>query len=167
MKTILLLIVLAGAGWWYFVGSRTINEGQVTGFYQAQQAATLERKPEVLCALLADDFSATGSIALAGSSRNESVTRQQLCDGYVDMYAAWEKLGSAMGGEVQLDSHYDIHAIEIAPDKKSATVDISMSLDVAGNLTNMRSRSTETLVRRNGKVLLLRSEGTASVGAGE
>jgi len=67
MKTILLLIVLAGAGWWYFVGSRTINEGQVTGFYQAQQAATLERKPEVLCSLLADDFSATGSIALAGS----------------------------------------------------------------------------------------------------
>jgi hypothetical protein len=167
MKAILLLIVLAGTGWWYFVGSRTISEGQVTGFYQAQQAATLERKPDVLCALLADDFSSSGSVALAGHSRSESVTKPQLCESYVDMYAAWDKLGAAMGGEVQLDSHYDIHSIGIAPDRKSATVDISMSLDVAGNLTNLRSRSTETLVRRNGKVLLLRSEGSASVGPGE
>ena len=43
-------------------------------------------------------------------------------------------------------------------------VDVSSSLDVAGSIMNIRARSTDTLVRRNGKVLLLRSQGTGSVG---
>jgi hypothetical protein len=31
---------------------------------------------------------------------------------------------------------------------------------------NIRGRSTDTLIRRNGKTLLLRSEGTGSIGSG-
>ena len=34
MKKFLLLAILAGAGWWYFIGSRTITEAQVERFYQ-------------------------------------------------------------------------------------------------------------------------------------
>ena len=166
MKKVLLITILAGAAWWYFAGGLSISEAQVNDFYRTTEVATLERKPGDLCNLLAEDFSSTGSVALGGQSRTESQSKSQTCEGYAAMYAAWEKLGEKMGGTLQLDSKYEIHSIAISPDKKTAKVDISSSLDVAGTLTNIRSRSTDTLVRRSGKVLLLRSEGTASVSAG-
>jgi hypothetical protein len=71
-----------------------------------------------------------------------------------------------MGGMLQLDSSYKINSIEIQPDGKSALVDYTSSLDVAGTIMNIRSRSTDTLIRRNGKVLMLRSDGTGSVSSG-
>jgi len=166
MKKLLFIAILAGAAWWYFVGGRSITEAQVNDFYRATEAATLARKPDDLCNLLAEDFTSSGTVALGGQRRAQSQSKSQVCEGYVALYEAWDKLGEKMGGTLQLDSTYEIHSIEVAPDKKTAKVDISSSLDVAGSLTNIRSRSTDTLVRRGGKVLLLRSEGTASVGAG-
>eukprot|EP01038_Epipyxis_sp_PR26KG_P003899 gene3899-5589_t len=150
MKKLLLVAFVAAAGWWYFIGGRTLSEAQVIDFYRDVEKATLERKPGDLCNLLADDFSATGAVALAGVSKTESQTRSETCDGYRALYAAWDQLGEKMGGTLQLDSKYEIHSIALSADKKSATVDISSSLDVAGTITNIRARSTETLVRRNG-----------------
>jgi hypothetical protein len=71
-----------------------------------------------------------------------------------------------MGGMLQLDSSYKINSVAIQPDSKSATVDFSSSLDVAGTIMNIRSRSTDTLIRRNGKVLMLRTEGKGRIFSG-
>jgi len=166
MKKLLFIAIAAAAAWWYFIAGKTLTEEQATDFYRAVEKATLDRKPEDLCNLLAEDFSGTGNVALGGTSKTESQTKEQTCEGYRDLYAAWEKLGEKMGGTLQLDSNYEIHSITLSADKKTAKVDISSSLDVAGTLTNIKARSTDTLVKRNGKVLLLRSEGSAQVGAG-
>lgn len=168
MKKILLIVLAAGAAWWYFVGGRRISEDQVNAFYRDLEVATLQRKPDDLCALLAPEFQSSGSVNLAGQrqANAQDQDKDQTCGAYRDLYASWEKLGEKMGGTLQLDSSYTIHSVTLSPDRKSATVDISTSLDVAGTLMNIRSRSTDTLVRRNGRVLLLRSEGTGSVGSG-
>lgn len=166
MKKVLLAVVLAAAGWWYFIGGRTLTEDQVRTFYAEQERVTLERDPKALCALLAADFQTTGAVAVGGRTTHTSQNRQQVCDAYVSLYATFDKLGEKMGGILQLDSKYEIHDIALASNKKTATVDISTSLDVAGTIMNIRSRSTDTLIRRNGKVLMLRSEGTGSVRSG-
>lgn len=166
MKKFLLVVLVAGAAWWHFVGSRTLSEDQVTAFYRDVEIATLKRKPEDICALLAPDFQSTGTVTMAGQRQTSTLDKAQACDSYRELYAAWEKLGEKMGGTLQLDSNYTIHSMTLAPGNKTATVDISGSLDVAGSIMNMRSRSTDTLVRRNGKVLLLHSEGGGSIGSG-
>lgn len=166
MKKVLLVgLVLAGA-WWYFVSGRQLNEERVRTFYEHMERAQLSREPQAICALFANDFESSGAVSMGGRTQQSTANRAQTCDSYVALYDNFEKLGEKMGGILQLDSWYEIHSIEISSDKKAATVDISTKLDVAGTIMNIRSRSTDTLIRRNGKVLMLRSEGKGSVRSG-
>lgn len=166
MKKLIVLAILGGAGWWYFIGGRTLAEEHVNGFYRELEAATLSRNPEAICALLADDFQTTGTVEIGGRRGTSTQNKAQACAAYVAMYENFEKLGDKMGGLLQLDSNYKINSIAIQPDGKSAIVDFSSSLDVAGTLMNIRSRSTDTLIRRNGKVLMLHSDGKGSIRSG-
>lgn len=166
MKKFILLALLGGAGWWYFIGGRTITEEHVTRFYQELEAATLSRNPEALCALLAEDFQSTGTVEIGGRRGTSTQDKAQSCQAYTAMYETFEQLGNRMGGIVQLDSNYKINSIAIQSGGKSALVDFSSSLDVAGTIMNARSRSTDTLIRRNGKVFMLRSEGKGSIRSG-
>lgn len=166
MRKFLLIAMLIGAGWWYFIGGRTITEGHVVRFYQDLQAATLGRNPEAICALLADDFQSDETTEVGGRQETSTHDKEQTCAAYDELYETFEKLGNSMGGMVQLDSGYTINDIEIQPDGKSAIVDYSFSLDVAGSIMNIRSRSTDTLIRRNGRVLMLYSEGESTISAG-
>lgn len=163
MKKLILLALVVFGSWWYFIGGRSLSEAAVRTFYQEQEHATLTRDPEALCALLDADFSTAGITAVGGRGRHDSANKTQTCENYRSMYKTFDTVGEKMGGMLQLDYSYDIHSIEIATDKKSATVDVSYSLDVAGSIMNIRSRATETLVRRNGKTLMVRSEGRARV----
>jgi hypothetical protein len=165
MKKIVLFVLAAAGAWWYFVGSRTLSEESVLSFYQQQEAATLSRDPEKLCALLDEAFQAK-VIAVPGSTRGGEANRAQTCDGYRAMYQGFEALGDKMGGILQLDYNFTLHKIELAPDKKSATVDVSYSLDVAGSIMHIRTRSTETIIQKLGKPLMIRSEGTSGLTSG-
>jgi len=165
-KYILLIAILAAAGWWYFVGGRRISEDHVARFYQEIEAATLSRNPDALCTLLSDDFQTSGTVEIGGQTRTSTQNKTQTCRAYAAMYENFEKLGDKMGGMLQLDSSYKINSIEIQPGRKSAIVDFSSSLDVGGTIMNIHSRSMDTLIRRNGKTLMLRSEGTGSIRSG-
>ena len=166
MKGWVLVLLAAGAAWWYFVGGRQLSEEQVRAFYRDMEIATLNRQPDDLCALLAPDFQSAGTFEVGQQRRSQVQDKAQACEAYRDLYDRWDKLGEKMGGTLQLDANHAIHSVTISADKKSATVDISHSLDVAGSIMNMRSHTTDTLIRRQGRVLLLRSEGTGSVGGG-
>jgi hypothetical protein len=166
VKKLLLVVFIAAVAWWYFIGGRNLSEANVRDFYRALEAATLARKPEDICSLFADDFKSTGTIAVGAQSRTDSQDKEETCESYRKLYQSWEQLGEKMGGILQLDSNYEIHSIDIASDHKSATVDVSNTLDVAGSIMNIKGRSTDTLIRRNGKVLMLHSDGSGSVGGG-
>jgi len=167
LKLGLLALICAAGGWWFLVGGKQISEEQVHQFYADYEAATLSRNPEKLCAFLAEDFKSSAQISLGGHANVEGEgSKAETCDGMKELYTTFETLGEKMGGILQLDSSYEIHSIKIAADKKSAEVEISSSLDVAGSIMNIKSKTTDTLIRRNGKVLLLRSEGQGSIGAG-
>jgi hypothetical protein len=166
MRKFVLLAILAGASWWYFIGGRTITEAHVQRFYQDLEHATLSRNPEALCALLDKDFQSVGTLSMGGRRETVSQNKEQACLAYDQMYQSFAMIGNQMGGMVQLDSSYKINSVAIQPDSKSATVDFTSSLDVAGTIMNFRSRSTDTLIRRNGKVLMLRSEGKGKIFSG-
>jgi hypothetical protein len=162
-RKLLLVAIAAGLGWWYFIGGRKLSEAEVGDFYRSVESATLSRKPELLCALLADDFRSEGVVSVAGRHSAQVQDKAQACAAYEQLYASWEQIGKNMGGMLQLHSGYRINSLEIASNRQSAKVDISMSVLVGADLMNIRSRSTDTLVRRNGKVVLLRTEGRSGV----
>jgi hypothetical protein len=163
MKKIFLLIVVVIAGWWYFVGGRTLTEQHARDFYNDSDVAMLKRDPAALCALLADDFNAKGTVMVGGQHRLDDHNKSQACQSYQEFFVSLEQIGEKLGGILQIDTDYEIHSIEIAADKKSATVDISHKLDFGGSVMNMRSRSTDVLIRRNGKMLVRSSESKATI----
>lgn len=164
-RIILLLTILAVAGWWLLVGGRQLSESHVRAFYADYERATLARQPQAMCALLDDRFSATGRVTVHGREAPQTTqNKAQTCQSFEELYQTWAELGEKMGGLLQLDSSYTIHSITISPDGHSAMVEISTSLDVGGSLMQIRSRSTDTITRRNGLVRMLRSEGHGAIG---
>lgn len=169
MRTLILfLILVATAGWWYFVGGRKLDEDLVRDYYQQSQQATLLHDHVALCGMLSENFTSTSQLAMGPqhARSSDSADKAKTCDNWRDLFASWQRLGEKMGGELQLDAGHEIHSIVLAADRKSAVVDVSSQLDVAGTIMNIRTRSTDQLIRRNGRVLLLRSEGTGSITSG-
>ncbi len=159
MKKIIFLVLVATGAWWYFIGGRTLSEESVRSFYEQQQAATLKRDPEKICALLDKEFRAQ-EMDFSGNNVKAAMGKTEACDTTRLMYQSFEELGNKMGGPLQIDYSYTLHNIELSEDKKSATVDVSYSLDIAGSIMNIRSRGTETIIQKLGKPLLLKSEFT-------
>lgn len=151
MKILLVIVAIVGAVWWFFIGNSKISEARVNEYYQNLEIATLSRKPEDMCSLLANEFTSKSTVTANGQNRTDLQDKKQSCEAQKAFYEGIGKLGEKMGGILQLDSNYKIHSITIANDKKSATVDVSSSLDIAGSIMNFRSRSTDTLVLRRGK----------------
>ncbi|WP_028455210.1 nuclear transport factor 2 family protein [Chitinilyticum litopenaei] len=149
-KILLLVVVLAAAGWWYFVAGRSISEAQARDYLAKSEHALLSRDPKAMCALLADDFQ--------GISNTGNIDKQASCTASEEFFSLIKDLGEKMGGIMQLDHHYEIHDITVSDDGKQATVTYSSQLDVGGSIINIKADATDTLIRRNGKVLLLRSE---------
>lgn len=158
-KILLVVALLTTAGWWYFVASRSISVEQARDYYAQYEKAMLTRDPKAMCALLADDFQ--------GSSNFGNINKNSTCADQEKFFSTIEQLGEKMGGMMQLDSRYEIQSVALSPDKKQATVILSSELDVGGSIINIKAQTTDTLIRRNGKVLLLRSEGIVQSNAGQ
>jgi hypothetical protein len=166
MKKLLVLAVLGiGGGWWYFVAGRTLTEAQVRTFYAEMERATLERKPDELCKVMSEDFEGIVTTRVQGEDQTQTLNKDQTCESFVETYKLFDKIGEKMGGLVQLDSSSEIHSIDLSDDKKRAIVDISTKLVVGGSIMTARSRSVDTLIRRNGKVMIQRSDARQSISA--
>jgi hypothetical protein len=169
MRPLLLVVILTiTAGWWYFVGGRKLDEELVRDYYRQSQHALLNRDDKALCDMLSENFASSSQVALGPQQLrgNDNADKSKTCDGWRDLFSTWQKLGEKMGGQLQLDAGYEIHSVTLAADGKSAVVDISTSLDVAGTIMNIRSHTQDTLIRRNGRVLMMRSDGSGSITSG-
>lgn len=162
MKKILVVAVTVGGGlWWNLVGGRTITEENVHDYYRSQIEATLQRQPDGLCDLLSEDFQLDMEVFTSQGTRQVSRNKQEMCHDFTRTYAAIQEFGDRMGGLAQID--YSLHTdnIQIADDSKSVTIEASYTFDMAGS--RVTGTTTDTLIRRNGKTLLLRREGIESM----
>lgn len=167
MRMLMIVAAVIFGGWYYFEGGRTLDESKVQKFYNQMTHETLSRNPQGLCNLLADDYSGSGRTTAYGQSQTFSADRQQACDSYHKTFAMIEEVGNKLGGIAQLGYDFSIEGIEIAPNKKSATIKTRYAIDIAGSFMNIRGSSTDTLIRRNGKVLVARSEDYSTITSGE
>ncbi|MES2886601.1 MAG: hypothetical protein V4739_01185 [Pseudomonadota bacterium] len=159
MKKVLIVLALgSAAGWWYFIGGRQVTQEDVQAFYRAQEHALLKREPAALCALLDAQYQANTVVTTQGREATSVLDKAEACEASQAMFDLFQTVGEKMGGIVQLDSGLTVDSVTLTPNRQSAEARITQSLDVAGAFMRIRLTSTDTLVRRNGKVLLLRSE---------
>lgn len=149
------LLVIVGCGWWFWQDKTKLSEAKVLAHYEREKAAVLARKPEDLCALRAEDY--TGKdIAESAATYSD---KQSECKAAVEMFQLFDQLNKIKGYYLGLQHNYTINKITFSPDRKTATVDINYLLDLGEDFVHLKEHSTETLIIREGKTLLLKSEG--------
>jgi hypothetical protein len=157
VKKIVLLVVLAGLGWWYFIGARTLTEDGVRKHYDEQSAAMARFDTEALCAMLHDDYQAQEVSFTPAGAVKASVDRDQACDNIGAALEPMKKLSEIAGGQAGISFVNTISKVTLSDDGKTATVEGEGRFSMAGSLL-IKSKYTEELVRTNGNILHLRSD---------
>ncbi len=163
MRVIILLLVAIGIGGWYWNRQNSIDAESVTRFYDTATEHVLNGRGKDLCAMLAKDFTRTGINSTSQGRLQENYDKEETCDRYDKMFESLAQAGRQNG--ISTNYQVTIEHIEIGKDRKSAEVkvatNISMAVGPIGRIAETRDKSSETLVIRNGKLLLQKSEGSA------
>jgi ketosteroid isomerase-like protein len=152
MKKLVLLVVLAALAWWYFDGSRKLSEEAIREHYQEQLEATASFDTERLCAAMADDYRVTDVSQGLQGQQKLTMDKAQACDALSQSLGMFKQLSDASGGKFRLDIGYEIKSITVSADRKSASVE-GISTFKLGDRLVARTRGTDRLIRRNGKIL--------------
>jgi len=165
MRVIILLLVAIGIGSWYWNRQNTIDEESVNRFYDTATEHVLNGRSKALCAMMTKDFTRTGVNSTSQGRIQENADKEESCDKFDKMFTSLAEAGRQTGGQMSTNYQVSIDHIEIAPDHKSAEVKVSTQISMAigpiGRIAETRDKSTETLVIRNGKLLLQKSEGSS------
>lgn len=163
LRVIALVAVVCGAGWYYFVGGARLDEAMVRQFYLEEAHATLARDPDALCKLLARKSVVNQETLVLGQTISETLNRQQACEAQRKTFQLFDDLGEKAGGTLTIEYDYNIDKLEIAPNRKSATVEVSSTLKMGEAFVQIRSVSTDQLNREWGQVRILRADAKAKL----
>jgi len=161
-KLLIVLAVAGGLGWWYT--HRGISESQVQAFYGAQVEAFGKQDATALCAQYAPDYKGverqTGErgVQVLHPDKDMACKSLELLFGLKKKFDAKQKNGDELGTELNITQD----SVEIARDRKSADVHLTVHLNFGGMFVS-DSTAVEHLVWRNGKVLSAGSEGDSRV----
>lgn len=166
MKKLILLVGLAALAWWYFDGSRRLTEDMVRENYQAELTALRNFDAALLCKRVADDFQATDTINSGDGPIEKHLDKQGYCSELSQSIEAMQRLSHVSRGRMTLDVNTELQSITLAANHKSASVELVSTMRL-GDMTLARSRGTETLIRRNGRILSTGGEFRSWVYSGE
>jgi hypothetical protein len=163
MRELALLAALLGvAGWWFF-GRETMDERDVRAFYDAQVKAGEALDAPALCAMFAEDYQGEGTVWFEGHSKIVTEDKEKACDSVTDLVGAMHELQNRTGGRLKADSTMTIVSVDIADNGKQATVKVRSTLRLGP--MGLSSRTTDTLVRHQGKVQVQASKGISWMGS--
>jgi len=148
----ILLAALAILAWWYFDGSRRMTEEQIRASYHAQAEAMEQFDADKLCERMSDDFAGEETQRQGGESVELHYDKATLCKRLKLSMAGMQRISHATGGMRLLAIELEIKSIELSTDRKHATVE-TVSTARLGDKTLARDRTTEHLIRRNGRIL--------------
>ncbi len=152
MKKIVLLLILAGLALWYFDLSRRMTEASIHEAYREQLKATQASNAEAICSRMTDDYRLVDTSYGPEGTRTDTMDREEACTELEKSLKVFERLGKVTGGLLSPEIDIDIKRIELSHDRKTATVEAVSTIKI-GDTMLARSRGTEKLIRRAGRIL--------------
>lgn len=168
MNTKLLIAFAATAayGLWYAaIGGRQITEGHVAALYRDYVSAFDRGDGKAVCDLFSDKVHGRFVSTSRTMPVKEVLDKAAACTAVDDFYRAKQQMEEAAGHELHTNFEYTLQSIDIAPDKKSARVQVRMEVRIGterGALLDMRSTQTDIIQRRFGKAQFVQSDGSVS-----
>jgi hypothetical protein len=163
MKAIVLILILAAALWYYFVGGRKMDEQMVRDYYRAQAHEVLSRNPQGQCKLLSSKLKAHLRSRVGGQAQDVTLDKAQVCQQLADQAKFFQEVGDKAGGMLTIEYQYEIRNINLASDKKSADVDVVSTLKMGEAFMEITSTSNERLERHLGRVQTVAADAQTSM----
>lgn len=150
------LAIAAGVAYWLWFGRDTLTEADVQAFYAAQMEAGEALDAPALCAMISEDYLQRGTVWIEGRSRQMQQDREETCDGMTQLIGQMAQLRARSGGRFKPDSSQTIVSVDVAPDGSRAIVKTRSTLYIGA--LGMSSRSTDTVIKRRGRVMITGSQ---------
>ena len=158
MKQIAIVIALCVGAWYFFIGGRKLDEPMVRDYYQKEAHAIYSRDAEALCKQLSRKARIESRTTMMGKTVEHSHNRDEACQATRDAFETFSKVGERMGGILTIEYEYNIDGIEVAPDRKSATVKGTSVLKMGESLLQYKTSFTQRLERELGQMRLVHAD---------
>lgn len=160
MRLVILLLILAGVGTYYWKDRREISETKIERYVRAHVDAMQRRDAETLCRQLAPDFQGRYLQVAGGSLVPQTLDREQACANMREFFELKTEMDRTLpaGSQFSIGYAFNLDRIEISEDRKQAVVQARSRLTLA-NLLVIDSTTTDTLRMHDGKVVMEASEG--------
>lgn len=158
------LAAAAGVGVWHVLidGSR-LDEQQVRDYYQRQWHATYSRDPDALCALISGSAAVTQESRINGKTSTETMSGREACARTRELFRFFEEAGEKAGGMLTIEYEQQLHQIDIAPNRKSATVAFASTLKMGETFMQITTTAHERLERSMRRVQLAQADAKVRV----
>jgi hypothetical protein len=165
MRLPLLIILLCGALWYYFIEGRRMNETHVREAYALYWDAFHDDKRGTICNMFDKRFTATVRTMTPAGPVEETATKENACEGTKKFFDLKAEMEEKTGQELFINTEYTIDSIELASDRKSAVVEVSSEIRMGTErmlLMKINGTQTDTVIRDAGKIKFLSSDADIS-----
>lgn len=166
MKMVLIVIACVAGGWYWFVGSRQISASEIESFYRQENEWFTDQKTKEMCAGLDDKYFQRTTQTSSVGRTIEEVDKAGACQAMTELVESVTALRSKFGAQVGVHIQEDVGQIQISEDKKGASVHVKSVFTMGipqAQFVKISSEMDETFIKRNGKILRLRAEGTSTI----
>ncbi|MBX3711430.1 MAG: hypothetical protein KF800_05670 [Lysobacter sp.] len=132
-----------------------LDDDVVRAHYQKNVNALRMFDAQALCGMLDPRYKGVDTSRTPKGIDRMELDRAKTCKGLKESMSVMRQLVKETKAEPEMQ--YVIESVEVSPDGKQAKVRMRMSVRI-GKRLSASSTGTETLVRRMGKVLVVRSE---------
>jgi len=157
MKKIAIVLLVCVGLCYYFIGGRKLDETMVRSYYDSTARAMLARDPDKLCKQLSRKVVIESKTVMMGQAAESSHDYKEACEAQKQYFAMLTEVGERSGGVLSFEFDYQIEAIEVASNHKSATVTGNQVLNM-GPMMQFKTSFTHRLERELGNVRLVRSD---------
>lgn len=166
MKQIAIVIALCVGAWFFFVGGRKLDEAMVRDYYQKDAHAIYSRDADAICKKFSRKAVIESKVTAMGRTLETTQNRDEACDSVKENIELFRTVGERMGGILTIEYDYHIDSIEVATDRKSATVTGTSVLKMGESVLQYKSNFTQRLERELGQMRLVHSSGVTVVRLG-
>ena len=165
-RILVVLVLIAGAAWYYFVGGRKIEESHVREAYSKYFEAFDAEDSKSICDLFDRSFTATTRTMGPAGPVEAQGTRAEACAGMGKFQEMKSTIQQRTGMEMHFNVEYTVTSIEIAKDGKTATAHVDSEIRVGnerGALLTIKESQTDKLIRRLGDTKFISSDGVVTM----
>lgn len=163
MKNIIMIVAIAAAVWYGFLGGRKPSESDVYNAYNEYWSAFHDEDQKRICALIDDTYQGKVKNITPVGMVEETVTKEAACSLDKGLHAVMKEAQAKTGQELAMNSEYNVQKIDFSPDGTQATVQVVSTVRIGTEKRlyfKITETSTDTLVKSMGKTRFLASEST-------